>query len=758
LLNDDYNARQFQNELKSYLHSILQVDRDFTTEDYENLNPSGHRAINNAMEFIRNPRKMCHEIAGHVERMCDIIRWHKLNNPNRTLYLNETWELAERRWSKELREFRKVNKNGENTYDFDISKIPDIYDNIKYDMEHNPDLCINNEGEFERFYLCVKNMADIVVPQEYGISEESKIRIAQRVCTPLMAKMKNDLHRCVQSPEEDNESLTRLDPRASEGIATPMRHVRTRLYFTSESHIHTLMNLIRYGGLCSPDDKKWQRAMNFLSGVTEFNYMSQVVFMVYEDSRNESEKEGKDRFHIELLFSPGLYPCFQTEKERIYESRFNSTKQKMQNPLNSKSKKHKHNGSSGGASAEASDKETADVEATKKDSISARKDSIVENFTSQRSKSTDSSMIEKTRKIKAKMLLEVSNSPEQGGPLTGESDDDLGSDHAVNLVVLGEITGKQFTADELAMHSPPNLHNRKRHPTGGTKIINNTGSPDEPDNDNQAKFYIPNPIVKSMSLYHHLISPELEENQATVGSGRGKWANELVAETRAAMAKEAVESGNVVSPYASSSGISTKNEDYEDRRPTASAVFTRGDVIVMKRSESSDPNPLSEMPGNASTATIGTTNDEQNYNNVRRSRFPYRFKHHTVNLLTGGSKVENRLISTDVLMGKFMDKKAVLSTAVIARSSSAPRLQTFKTDEEISVNEIRRFWPPLRSLETMHDNVGFKQLDQFLERMMALRECGPSPPKTPRDSQESQASLDRRLKDTIKKLSSIQPQ
>ena len=42
LLNDDYNARQFQNELKSYLHSILQVDRDFTTEgnsvtpDFEN--------------------------------------------------------------------------------------------------------------------------------------------------------------------------------------------------------------------------------------------------------------------------------------------------------------------------------------------------------------------------------------------------------------------------------------------------------------------------------------------------------------------------------------------------------------------------------------------------------------------------------------------------------------------------------------------------------------------------------------------------
>uniref|UniRef100_A0A915E0R5 diphosphoinositol-pentakisphosphate 1-kinase n=1 Tax=Ditylenchus dipsaci TaxID=166011 RepID=A0A915E0R5_9BILA len=80
LLNDDYSARQFQNELKSYLHSVLQVDREFTPEDYQNLNPSGLRSLTNAMEFIRNPRKMCHEIAGYVQRMCEIIRWHKLQN------------------------------------------------------------------------------------------------------------------------------------------------------------------------------------------------------------------------------------------------------------------------------------------------------------------------------------------------------------------------------------------------------------------------------------------------------------------------------------------------------------------------------------------------------------------------------------------------------------------------------------------------------------------------------------------------------
>jgi hypothetical protein len=86
--------------------------------------------------------------------MCEIIRQSKMNNPSkylcwkisvsfllldRTLYLNESWELAERRWNKELREFKRANK-GSDSNSFDISKIPDIYDNIKYDLEHNPEL------------------------------------------------------------------------------------------------------------------------------------------------------------------------------------------------------------------------------------------------------------------------------------------------------------------------------------------------------------------------------------------------------------------------------------------------------------------------------------------------------------------------------------------------------------------------------------------------------------------------------------------
>ena len=35
----------------------------------------------------------------------------------------------------------------------------------------------------------------------------------------------------------------------SRGVMSPGRHVRTRLYFTSESHVHSLLSIFRYGGL-----------------------------------------------------------------------------------------------------------------------------------------------------------------------------------------------------------------------------------------------------------------------------------------------------------------------------------------------------------------------------------------------------------------------------------------------------------------------------------------------------------------------------
>lgn len=87
---------------------------------------------------------------------------------------------------------------------------------------------------------------EIVMLQEYGLTVQEKLTIGQGICTPLLKKLKADLQRNI---EESEENVNRLNPIYSHGVSSPGRHVRTRLYFTSESHIHSLITVLRHGGL-----------------------------------------------------------------------------------------------------------------------------------------------------------------------------------------------------------------------------------------------------------------------------------------------------------------------------------------------------------------------------------------------------------------------------------------------------------------------------------------------------------------------------
>jgi inositol hexakisphosphate/diphosphoinositol-pentakisphosphate kinase len=67
-----------------------------------------------------------------------------------------------------------------------------------------------------------------------------------------LRKLRADMQRNLleeEEEEENKESVNRLHPHYSRGVSSPSRHVRTRLYFTSESHIHSLVSILRYGGL-----------------------------------------------------------------------------------------------------------------------------------------------------------------------------------------------------------------------------------------------------------------------------------------------------------------------------------------------------------------------------------------------------------------------------------------------------------------------------------------------------------------------------
>ncbi|XP_019729521.1 inositol hexakisphosphate and diphosphoinositol-pentakisphosphate kinase 2 isoform X10 [Hippocampus comes] len=298
--SDSDSLTDCQQKVKARLHEIMQKDQEFSRDDYQKLAPTSSPSLVNSMKVIQNPVKTCDKVYALIQSLTSQIR-KRLEDPKSSdlqLYHSETLELMLQRWSKLERDFRM--KSGR----YDISKIPDIYDCIKYDTQHNSSLDLADTLELFRLS---RALADIVIPQEYGISKAEKLDIAQAYCVPLMKKIQLDLQRT-----HEDEAVNKLHPLYSRGVMSPGRHVRTRLYFTSESHVHSLLSVFRYGGLLDDEkDQQWKQAMDYLSAVTELNYMTQIVIMLYED--NNKEPSSEERFHVELHFSPGVKGCEDEE-------------------------------------------------------------------------------------------------------------------------------------------------------------------------------------------------------------------------------------------------------------------------------------------------------------------------------------------------------------------------------------------------------------------------------------------------------------
>lgn len=75
---------------------------------------------------------------------------------------------------------------------FDLSRIPDVHDNVRFDVLHNPHLGLTST--LEKLYTLAKSMADTVVPQEYGTTAIEKRSVGIKICSPLLEKIRFDLN------------------------------------------------------------------------------------------------------------------------------------------------------------------------------------------------------------------------------------------------------------------------------------------------------------------------------------------------------------------------------------------------------------------------------------------------------------------------------------------------------------------------------------------------------------------------------------
>ena len=83
-------------------------------------------------------------------------------------------------------------------------------------------------------------------------------------------------------------------------VKSTWRHVKTRFYFASASHLYSLFNAIVYGYNSFLVDNQEQ---NNIFSICDLDYCSHIVFRLFENFNYEMNDE--KRFRMELIVSPG---------------------------------------------------------------------------------------------------------------------------------------------------------------------------------------------------------------------------------------------------------------------------------------------------------------------------------------------------------------------------------------------------------------------------------------------------------------------
>mmetsp|Transcript_7635 Transcript_7635/g.16836 ORF Transcript_7635/g.16836 Transcript_7635/m.16836 type:complete len:1122 (-) Transcript_7635:55-3420(-) len=275
----------------------------------------------------------------------------------------------ETRWDELVQNFCK-----KGTYD--VSKIPEAWDNVFYDLTQSRDLldqtCISNA---EALVPLLQPLNDWVAWSEYGISRDEKLRIGADVTQNLLRKILQDFEFMLKEeiegivgeehaggPEgkyvtEENgqgedqsvaadrlrkafaisskEWHPKLTKEVSKITGVKSKKMKSRIYVTSASTMHSIMNILLHGGEAGQGLGDGRKDATDVS----LNYLSHLVLRCYETPREKSmsfsdlrsvsnsdldltdkkqrqsaEARLKTNFKVEISMSPGAC-CLNSEKQ-----------------------------------------------------------------------------------------------------------------------------------------------------------------------------------------------------------------------------------------------------------------------------------------------------------------------------------------------------------------------------------------------------------------------------------------------------------
>ncbi|KAF9164507.1 hypothetical protein DFQ26_001359 [Actinomortierella ambigua] len=247
MLDDSNAAKEKTDEVKLELRQLLQQE---LPPDMEESWPKD----------TPEPSVLVVQVIMSMRRLREIMRKNykelDVDSIQKSWCCQESPSLFYERWEKLFTDFADVEKE-----DFDPSKVSELYDSLKYDALHNrpflENIFVDRDEEskgmepIKDLYQKAKILFDFISPLEYGIQAEDRLEIGLLTSMPLVKQIVEDLESCKRT------------------AAQPC----TRLYFTKESHVHTLLNIVYLSGIPVKLAKHQ---------IPELDYLTQITFELYE--------------------------------------------------------------------------------------------------------------------------------------------------------------------------------------------------------------------------------------------------------------------------------------------------------------------------------------------------------------------------------------------------------------------------------------------------------------------------------------------
>eukprot|EP00493_Phyllostaurus_siculus_P025860 UN26205 len=192
ILNDVSLSKDVLEDSKQAVKEIVSKENmePFLDENSSSIDllPGARRAltaVRNPQEKISQIMKIVDEIVLHLENL-----FHQRSK--RVPYFNETLKGMLWRWRKFKHELWNFDKE-----EFDYTKIPDVFDCVRYDLRHNHHIL--KETNILQLWDLAEVMANFVIPQEYGITKQQKLEVSAGICSRLFEKIAANLQAAVDT-------------------------------------------------------------------------------------------------------------------------------------------------------------------------------------------------------------------------------------------------------------------------------------------------------------------------------------------------------------------------------------------------------------------------------------------------------------------------------------------------------------------------------------------------------------------------------